>query len=69
MKQPNLIWKNITRRYLSDTWVKNEIGAMNTLTKQQELLPVSVEQARAQVQRLKLQSLSTAKKGQSIVST
>jgi len=44
--------------------VKNEMGALDTLTKQQKYLPISVEQARDQVKRLKEQSRSTVKKGQ-----
>jgi len=61
-------WKNITRQYFSDTWVNNEMGAMKTMISQQEKLPISVEQARAQVKRLSEQSRSAVKKGRSTVS-
>ena len=65
MKTPGIKWQIITRKYYGDAWVKNELGVMNTMIKQQEMLPISVEQARAQVQRLKDQSQSAAKKGHS----
>lgn len=66
MKSATTTWKRITRKYLGDGWVKNEMGAMNTLIEQQKLLPISVEEARLQVQRLKDQSRSAVKKGQRI---
>ena len=62
MKIPGIEWKIITRRYLGDTWVQNEMGALNTIIKQQKKLPISVEDARAQVKRLKEQSQSAVKK-------
>jgi hypothetical protein len=61
-------WKSITQRYLGDTWVKNEMAVLATITIQRKMLPISVEQARAQVLRLKEQSLSTEKKGQNTAS-
>ena len=63
MNRPNQRWKNITRQYFINLWVKNETGVMNLWTKQQKMQPVSVEQARLQVRRLKDQSHSTVKKG------
>jgi hypothetical protein len=35
--------------YLHDTWLKNEMGVLNTTTKYRKKLPVSVEQAKAQI--------------------
>ena len=61
-------WKDITRKYFGDTWVQNEMGAMKTMTAQRKKLPISVEQARAQVKRLSEQSRSAVKKGRSITS-
>lgn len=66
MKSPTAEWKRIIRRYFGSSWVKNEVGALKTITDQRKKLPISVEQARAQVIRLKEQSLSTAKKGQNL---
>lgn len=56
-------WKDITRKYLGGTWVTNEMAVQQTMTKQISQLPVSVAQARAQVQRLQDQSRSRVKKG------
>ena len=44
--------------------MKNEMAVLITMIKQQRMLPISVEQARAQVLRLKEQSQSAVKKGQ-----
>lgn len=63
MKTLSKTWSNITRKYLGNTWVKNEKAVMNSLIKQQSEQPLSLEQARAQVQRLKDQSHSAEKKG------
>jgi len=60
-KSPTAEWKSIIHRYLGNSWVKNEIGALKTMAKQRKKLPISVEQARAQVIRLKEQSLSNRK--------
>ncbi|MEJ7828623.1 MAG: hypothetical protein WKF91_10515 [Segetibacter sp.] len=63
MKTLSKEWSNITRKYLGNTWVRNEKAVMNSLMKQQSMQPLSLEQARAQVQRLKDQSRTTVKKG------
>ena len=63
MKTVDQQWKRTTRLYLGSLWVKNEVGVLRTLTRQQLLLPISVEAAKAQVMRLKAKSLSTVKKG------
>jgi len=53
-----------SRRLFGNGWTTNEMQIMKALRQQQKTLPISVEQARRQVQRLKEQSLSTVKKGQ-----
>lgn len=62
MKTLSKEWSNITRRYLGNTWVRNEKAVMTSLMKQQNMPSLSLEQARAQVQRLKDQSHSAVKK-------
>ncbi|TKK71859.1 hypothetical protein FC093_02250 [Ilyomonas limi] len=54
---------NTIREYLDDSWVKNEHAVLNPLMKQQEEPPVSLQEASAQVERLKQQSQSAIKKG------
>lgn len=67
MKTLGVKWQTITRKYFGDAWVRNELAVMNTIIKQQKMLPISVEQARDQVQRLKDQSRSADKKGHDTV--
>lgn len=60
-------WKyypEILRQFLGE---ERDRG-FKTMTEQRKKLPISVEQARAQVMRLKEQSLSTEKKGQNSAS-
>ena len=45
-KTPGVKWQTITRKYFGDAWVRNELAVMNTIIKQQKMLPISVEQAR-----------------------
>ncbi len=63
MKTLSKEWSNITRPYLGNTWVRNEKAVLTLLMKQQNEPPLSLEQARAQVQRLKDHSASSVKKG------
>ncbi len=58
MKTLSKEWPNITCRYLSNTWVRNEKAVMISLMRQQNEPPLSLEQARAQVQRIKRGGLS-----------
>ena len=51
------------RKYLGDSWMKNEQAVLNSLMEQQKQPPVSLQEAKAQVERLNLQSLSAVKKG------
>lgn len=67
MKQLNKEWTNIIRKCLGDSWVKNEQAALTSLMKQQNNPPISLQQAREQVERLSLQSQSTVKKGHVIM--
>jgi hypothetical protein len=69
MKTLSNEWSNITRKYLGHSWVRNEKAVMNLLIKQQSMQPLSVEQARAQVLRLKNQSHTAVKKGHATTKT
>jgi hypothetical protein len=63
MKKLSKEWTNIIRKYLGDSWVKNEQAVLNSLIKQQDNPPISLQQAREQVERLSQQSQSAVKKG------
>ena len=56
-------WMYSSHKMFSDGWIANEVGAMKALIQQRKGPPVSVEQARKQVQLLKEKSQSTVKKG------
>lgn len=56
MNVSDIEWKNITRKYLGNIWVKNETAVSEMMIKQQKRLPISVADARAQVMQLKKQS-------------
>ncbi|MEO6730132.1 MAG: hypothetical protein ABIN01_02860 [Ferruginibacter sp.] len=66
MKPITTEWMNSSSRLFGSGWVTNEMQIMKVLTQQPKMLPVSVEQARQQVRRLKEQSLSIVKKGYDI---
>ena len=63
MKKLSKEWTNIIRKYLGDSWVKNEQAVLNSLMKQQDNPPISLQQAREQVEGLSQQSQSAVKKG------
>ena len=65
MKKLNKKWTNIIRIYLGDSWVKNEQAVLNSLIKQQDSPPISLQQAREQIERLSQQSQSAVKRGHS----
>src|SRR4051812_18461618 len=63
MKKLNKEWTNIIRKHLGDSWVKNEQAVLNSLMKQQDNPPISLQQAKEQVEQLSQQSQSAVKKG------
>ena len=63
MKPITTKWMNSSLKLFGKGWVNNEVQVMKILTQQQSKLPISVGQARQQVEQLKKQSLSIVKKG------
>ena len=56
-------WMTITRTYLGDTRVKNEIAVQNLILAQQQMQPVSLQESRNQVLRLRIRANQPRKKG------
>jgi len=66
MKKLGKEWTNTIGKCLGDSWAKNEQAVLNSLLKQQEEPPVSLQEAKAQVERLSQQSRSAVKKGHAL---